>query len=149
MMNSPLFEQDFESIRKKAYAIRHNYFDDMDKHLLSLENALIKNGMNVLWAKDRNSLYDNVNSLIDNGSLRRVCFDSKLPLENTFHNKVEVVPVEKLEDSSDDVDMLVVDADFAISENGGLVMLDKKSACCFNKTKRMTVIVNIDQVITN
>jgi len=149
MMNSPLFDQDFESIRNKAYAIRHNYFDDMDKHLLSLENVLMKNGMNVLWAKDRNSLFDNVNSLIDSHSVRRICFDSRLPFENSFHNKVEIVPVDKLEDSSDDVEMLVVDADFAVSENGSMVMLDKKSACCFNKTKRMTVIVNIDQVITS
>jgi len=149
MMNSPLFDQDFESIRNKAYAIRHNYFDDMDKHLLSLENVLMKNGMNVLWAKDRNSLFDNVNSLIDSHSVRRICFDSRLPFENSFHNKVEIVSVDKLEDSSDDVEMLVVDADFAVSENGSMVLLDKKSACCFNKTKRMTVIVNIDQVITS
>ena len=109
-MNLPLFDQDFESIRKKAYAIRHNYFDDMDKLLLSLENALMKNGMNVLWAKDRNSLFDNVNSLIDNHSMRRICFDSQLPFENAFHHKVDVIPVEKLEESSDDVDMLVVEA---------------------------------------
>jgi L-lactate utilization protein LutB len=149
MMNSPLFDQNFESIRNKAYAIRHNYFDDMDKHLLSLENVLMKNGMNVLWAKDRNSLFDNVNSLIDSHSVRRICFDSRLPFENSFHNKVEIVSVDKLEDSSDDVEMLVVDADFAVSENGSMVLLDKKSACCFNKTKRMTVIVNIDQVITS
>ena len=119
-MNSPLFDQDFDSIRKKAYAIRHNYFDDMDKHLLSLESILIKNGINVFWAKDRNSLFDNVNSLIDVNSIRRICFDSKHPFENTFQNKVDAVPVDKLEDSSDDVDMLVVDANFAISENGGL-----------------------------
>ena len=148
-MNAPLFDQDFESIRKKAYAIRHNYFDDMDKHLLNLENVLSKNGMNVLWAKDRNALFDNVNTLIEGNNVRRMCLDSVIPFDNVFHSKTDIVPVDKLEDSPDDVDMLIVDADFAVSENGGIVLLDKKSACCFNKTKSLAVIVNIDQVIAN
>ena len=148
-MNAPLFNQEFESIRKKAYAIRHNYFDDMDKHLLNLENVLLKNGMNVCWAKDRNALYDNVNTLIDSNSVRRICFDSTIPFDTVFNSKVDNVAIDKLEDSPDDVDMLLVDADFAVSENGALVLLDRKSACCFNKTKRLTVIVSIDQVIAN
>ena len=56
-MKSPFLEQDFESIRQKAYALRHNYFDDMDKHLLSLESSLMKKGLNVLWIKDKDSLF--------------------------------------------------------------------------------------------
>ena len=53
-MNQPFLDQYFESIRKKAYALRHNYFDDMDKHLLNLESSLMRKGLNVLWIKDKN-----------------------------------------------------------------------------------------------
>ena len=63
-MKSPFLEKDFESIRKKAYALRHNYFDDMDKHLLSLESSLAKKGLDVLWIKDKNSIFDAVESIL-------------------------------------------------------------------------------------
>ena len=148
-MNSPFLKKDFESIRKKAYALRHNYFDDMDKHLLNLESSLMKKGINVLWIKDKDSLYDALETLVKNKNARRITFDTQIPFDSHYQYMAEVVPVELAEDSSDDIDLLVVDADFAVSENGSVVFLDRKSKYCFNKAKNMAIIVNIDQIINS
>lgn len=149
MNQSPFLDHNFDSIRNKAYAIRHNYFDEMDKHLLSLESALLKKGLNVVWTKDFSSLLQSVDSLMNDCSVRRVCFDSVFPFEQHFHNKADILPCSKVEESSDDMDLLVLDADFAVCDSGSLVFLDRNSQCCFNKTKNLAVIVNIDQVIAN
>lgn len=146
-MKAPFEERDFEAIRKKAYALRHNYFDDMEKHLLNLEVALQRNGLNVLWIKDKNSLTESINSLIGSHNARRISFDTKIPLEPLFQSRAEIIALENEENSSDDLDLLVVDADMAVCETGSLVFLDRKSQCCFNKAKNMAVIVNIDQCI--
>jgi len=148
-MNPPFLDQDFESIRKKAYALRHNYFDDMDKHLLNFESALTRKGLGVLWIKDKNSLVESVKELVDRHSVRRLCFDTKMPLEPVFQNKAEVIPTEQAENSSDDMDLLVVDADLAVCDSGSIVFMDRKSGCCFNKIKNMAVIVDIDQMIAH
>lgn len=147
-MMKPVFsDQDFESIRKKAYALRHNYFDEMEKHLLNLESALMRKGMNVLWIKDKNSLVKSVDSLIDNYNVRRMTFDSGSQLDSYFQSRAEIVPAERAETSSDDIDLLVIDADLAVCDTGSLVFVDRNSQCCFNKVKNMAVIVNIDQCI--
>jgi len=146
-MKEPFLDQDFESIRKKAYAIRHNYFDDMEKHLLALESALSRKGLNVLWIKDKNSLAESVDSMIDSCKVRRISFDSQTGLESYFQNRAEIVSLENAEHSSDDLDLLVIDADMAVCDAGSLVFLDRKSQCCFNKVKNMAVIVNIDQCL--
>lgn len=148
-MKYPLFDKDFESIRKRAYALRHNYFDDMEKHLLNLESALMLKGMNVIWIKDNNSLLEYVDSKIDSLNVRRISFDSRIPMDSVFHSKAEVVPVEAAETSSDDIDLMVIDADFAVCDTGSLVLTDKKSACCFNKIKNLLVLVNIDQCVVS
>ena len=146
-MKPPFSDQDFESVRKKAYALRHNYFDDMEKHLLALESALSRKGLNVLWIKDADSLVESVNSLIESCKVRRIGFDSQTQLEPSFNSRTDVIPLEVAETSSDDLDLLVVDADFAVCDSGSLVFLDRKSQCCFNKVKNLAVIVNIDQCI--
>ena len=146
-MKPPFADQDFESVRKKAYALRHNYFDDMEKHLLALESALSRKGLNVLWIKDADSLEESVNSLIDNCKGRRVAFDCQAHLEPNFNSRTDIIPLEVAETSSDDLDLLVVDADLAVCDSGSLVFLDRKSQCCFNKVKNLAVIVNIDQCI--
>ena len=148
-MNPPFLDQDFESIRKKAYALRHNYFDDMDKHLLNFESALTRKGLDVLWIKDKNSLVESVKELVDRHAVRRLCFDTKMPLEHVFQSKAEVIPTEQAENSSDDMDLLVVDADLAVCDSGSIVFMDRKSGCCFNKIKNMAVIVDIDQMIAH
>lgn len=148
-MKSPFIDQSFDSIRQKAFAIRHNYFDDMDKYLLNLESALLKKGLNVIWTKDNQSLTQSIESLMNEYSVRRVCFDASLPFEQYFHNKADVLSFDLVENASDDLDLMVVEADFAVCDSGSLVFLDRKSQCCFNKTKNLAVIVNIDQVIAN
>ena len=148
-MKSPFLEQDYESIRQKAYALRHNYFDDLDKHLLNLESSLVNKGLDVLWMKDRDSMYDAIGTLVKDLNARRLTFDTQIPFEYKFQHLAEVVPIELAENSSDDIDLLVVNADFAVCDSGSLVFLDKQSKYCFNKAKNMAIIVNIDQIIAN
>ena len=149
MEKSIILDQNFDSIRKKAYAIRHNYFDDMDKYLLNLESSLLKKGLNVVWTKDNNSLGQAVDTLMKDLSVRRISFDSAFPFEKHLQSRVDVIPFELVENASDDLDLLVVDADFAVCDSGSLVFLDKKSQCCFNKTKNLAFIVKVDQAIAN
>lgn len=146
-MKPPFSDQDFESVRKKAYALRHNYFDDMEKHLLSLEASLQRKGLNVLWIKDKNSLTESIDTLVGNLNVRRLSFDTKMQLEPLFQNRADIIPLETEENSSDDLDLLVIDADMAVCDTGSLVFVDRKSQCCFNKVKNMAVIVNIDQCV--
>ena len=148
-MKSPFLDQDYESIRQKAYALRHNYFDDMDKYLLNFESALMKKGLDVLWMKDRDSLYETIARLVKENNARRVTFDTQIPFDSQFQSVAEVVPVELAQDSSDDIDLFVVNADFVVSDSGSIVFLDRKSKYCFNKAKNMVIIVNIDQIIAN
>jgi len=146
-MKDPLSSHNLGEISRKAYAIRHNYFDDMDKHLLNLESALMRNQIDVVWIKDRQSLVESVSTLIEKHNAMRISFDSQTKIESFFQNRRDIVPFDKAENSSDDLDLLVVDADFAVCDTGALVFLDRKSQCCFNKIKNMAVIVNIDQCI--
>ena len=95
-MKPPFSDQDFESIRRKAYALRHNYFDDMEKYLLNLEAALQRKGLDVLWIKDRDSLTDSINSLVGKLNVRRMSFDTEIPFEPVFQNRAEIVPFETL-----------------------------------------------------
>ena len=148
-MKSPFLEQDIESIRQKAYALRHNYFDDMDKHLLNLESSLMKNGLDVLWTKDKESLFAAVESIVKSLSARRISFDTQLSFDSHFQHLADVIPMELAENSSDDIDLLVLNADFAVSDSGSIVFLDRKSKYCFNKAKNMVIILNIDQIIVN
>lgn len=148
-MKSPFLEKDYESIRQKAYALRHNYFDDLDKHLLNLESSLVNKGLDVLWMKDKDSMYDAIATLVKDVNARRLTFDTQIPFESKFQHLAEVVPIELAENSSDDIDLLVVNADFAVCDSGSLVFLDKQSKYCFNKAKNMAIIVNIDQIIAN
>lgn len=149
MEKKPFFEKDFESLREKAYAIRHNYFDDMEKHLLNLETALQRKGLNVLWIKDRESLVECIVSQFSELKINRFGVDSQHQIETDLSGLADLIPFDKAENSADDLDFLVVDADLAVSDTGSLVFLDRKSGCCFNKVKNMMVIVNIDQVITS
>ncbi len=148
-MKSPFLEKDYESIRQKAYTLRHNYFDDMDKHLLNLESSLTNKGLDVLWMKDKDSLYAAVSTLVKELNARRLTFDTQIPFESAFQQYADVIPIEQAENSSDDIDLLVLNADFAVCDSGSLVFLDKKSKFCFNKAKNMAIIVNIDQIIIN
>lgn len=149
MVNNPLSHRDFEELRKKAYALRHNFFDDMEKHLLNLEGNLQKRGFNVVWAKDGNSLMESMDNLAKELDARRVGVDSKLPVDSLFKDMADVIPFDVVENSADDLDILVIDADLAVSDTGSLVFIERKSSCCFNKVKNMMVIVDIDQVIAN
>ena len=126
-MKPPFEDQDFEAIRKKAYALRHNYFDDMEKHLLNLEASLQHSGLNVLWIKDQSSLTVSLNALIQSYNVRRISFDTKLPFDPAFQGRMEVVPLETEENSSDDLDLLVVDADLAVCDTGSLASMQDLS----------------------
>ena len=108
MEKSIILDRDFDSIRRKAYAIRHNYFDDMDKYLLNLESSLLKKGLNVVWTKDRSSLTQTIESLINDLSVRRISFDSAFAFENHLQTRVDVIPFELLENASDDPFVTVV-----------------------------------------
>ncbi len=145
-MKTTFPDSNFAEIRDKLYALRHNYFDNMDKYILDLERVLTGKNIEVLWSKDSNSLLNSIQEKINDNSFNRVCVDSNFNITNKMSD-CDVISPSELENSLDDVDLLVIDSDFAVCDSGSLVFIDKKSQNCFNKVKNLFVIVNIDQII--
>lgn len=148
-MNKSYSESGFEYIRDKMHALRHNYFDKMDKYLLDLETVLTGRGIDVIWTKDDNSVLNALKDFTDNNSIKSLAFDTSLDLESNFNGVFSIFKCNELEKSNNDVDLLVIDSDFAVCDSGSLVFLERKSKNCFNKAKNIFVIVKIDQVIAS
>lgn len=147
-MNTTFPNDKIEEIRDRLHALRHNYFDNMDKHLLNLERVLASRGANVLWSKDNSSLLGYVQDIVEQKSFSRICSDSSIQVNGKLSGCDFIAPSD-LENSVDDVDLLVIDADFAVCDSGSLVFIDRKSQKCFNKVKNIMAVVKIDQVITS
>ncbi len=141
-------EHNFDAVRDKMYALRHNFFDNMDKYLLDFDKILSDRGVSVMWTKDADSLTSTIGSIAESKYLTRVCIDSDTYASGKLPN-CDIIDVKSVENSSDDIDLLIVDSDFAVCDTGSLVFLNKESQNCFNKAKNLVVIVNIDQVISS
>ncbi len=140
---------DFQALREKAYYLRHNFIEDMDKHLLKFENQANAHDIGVKWVQNEQQLIDSIIELLPNKSYNKVCFDLPNVPEVLANNTplVTTVPLSNIQNHYDEADTLVVDADFAVVENGSLVFIDKESKDCFNSISNLIVVLNIDQMI--
>lgn len=140
--------QDYNALRDKAYYLRHNYVEDMDKHLLNFETRASAHNLGVFWALNENQLANTILDLLPSKQYNKVCIDHP-SLSSVLANipQINEVPIDNLLMGHDEVDTLIVDADFAIAESGSLVFLDKKSSNLFNTFRNLIVIANIDQFL--
>ncbi len=137
-------------IREYAHYYRSLYFKDMEKNVLALESALMKNGFSVSWAHNKETLAEQVQILLPKKSHNRVCMDISNHEEITIDKEViNECKCSTINNREFNVDALVIEADFAIVSNGSLVFIDKESQNGFNFVDHLVVIVNLDQVLLN
>lgn len=139
-----------QDIREYAHYYRSLYFKDMEKNVLTLESSLIKNGFSVLWAHNSETLSEQISTLLPKKTSNKVCVD----VQNRKNilpsiNQVNECPISSLTDREYNVDALIVDADFAVCNDGSLVFIDKETQSCFNHVDNIIVIVPLDQVLLN
>lgn len=139
-------------IRDRAHFLRYSMFESLETHLLRLESNLVDHKVNVRWAQDEVSLYNTIVDFLPQKQYNRVCVDMPyMPdfLKNREDNVFNLSSVESVKNFENEVDTLVVSADFAISENGSLVFFNKPSNECFNLINHLIVVVNIDQILAS
>lgn len=147
---NPLYpDSNFQEIRSKMYALRHNFFDKMDKYLLDFDSILTDRNIDVVWAKDEDSIINAINQFTLSKSIETVVIDSNIDCEKYIKGNFNIINPSDFENSNNDADLLIVDSDFAVCDSGSLVFFDRATKNCFNKTKNLFVIVNIDQVIAS
>lgn len=148
-MSGKIADMENRDLREKANFLRYTFVEEIDKYLLSLESSLLDHGMNVRWAQSEQRLCESIEDLLPQKQYNRVCFD--LPSIPTYFqnsgNLLQISPIESVSNGEAEVDTLIVNADFAISSNGSLIFIDKKSKNCFNNVNNVIVIVNIDDIL--
>lgn len=150
-MSENLRNEFSQDLKDRAAYLRHSFVESLETHLLALESKLIDHQINVRWAQDEDNLCSSIIDLLPQKQYNRVCFDLPvIPRTLTdAGNVMNVSSIDSIADHENEVDTLVVQADFAIAENGSLVFIDKPSKDCFNKVNNVIVIVNIDQIIVS
>lgn len=148
-MSENVADFDYRDLREKAHFLRYSYVEEIDKYLLALESSLLDHGMNVRWAQNERSLCNSIVDLLPQKQYNRVCFDMpSIPdYFNNTGNLMQISPVEAVVNGDYDVETLILNADFAISSNGSLVFIDRKSKDCFNDVNNIIVVINIDDIL--
>ncbi len=137
-----------QAFHDKAYYLRHSYVEDMDTHLLNFEARATSHNLNVQWAADEERLSKSILELLPNKKYNKVCSDyAALPA--AVHNapQVNMVTLENVADHYDEADTLVVEATYAIAENGALLLVNKRSNPLLNSFRNLIVVAPIDQFL--
>lgn len=138
---------DTQFVRTRANLIRHNFIEEMEKHLLAFETAVVSHQIKVQWVVDENNLIESLYSLLPKTHYNRICFDCKnVPeLVNNSSSLIQRVSVEDFE--KDSADILFVHADYGIVENGSIVFMDRKTSSSFNKVSNLVILLDIDKLL--
>lgn len=140
--------QNFNALREKAYYLRHSYVEDMDTHLLNFETKASSHNLNILWAIDQDHLTNTILEQLPSKKYNKVCVDyPKMFSSLESQQTVNLISLDNIKNNYDEADTLVIDADFAICENGSLVFIDKPSSMIFNTFRNIIIIVPIDQFL--
>jgi len=138
-------------MRERARFLRHSFIESLETHLLSLESCLLEHKVNVRWVQEESSLLSTIADLLPNRQYNTLCIDlpKNIDLSNGMIGVSNSYPIESVANHEYEVDTLILDADFAIAENGSLVFIDKASKDCFNLVNNIIVILNIDRIIVS
>ena len=132
--------------RLSAYAIRQNYFKDIEKYLLGFESKAVENRLNVLWVNDEQQLVAAVTSHFKS-SYNKVCFDMEnVPAALSNLKSVKAIKPQSFENQENIPDIIVTEADFAVAETGEIALLDKQTKNCFNLVRQLVIILNINKI---
>lgn len=140
--------RDLNALRAKAYYLRLDYVEDMDKHLLNFESRATSHNLNVVWALDENQLVQSIIDLLPSKKYNKICVDLEhIPSSLDSAPQVNIVSLQNIENHYDEAETIVINADFGVVENGALVFFDKKSSNLFNCFKNFIIVVNLDDFV--
>ncbi len=139
---------DFNDSRNKAFQLRRALIEHLDKHLYDLEKQLTPKGIPLDWAQNEEQLVESIIKMLPQQKFNKVCIDS-LDIQNQLETKNDIINIVELEElkEREAADTLVVQADFAVIEDGSFIFLNRHSSRFFNQFKHIIVVVNIDQLI--
>ena len=140
---------DLQFLKTKANFIRHSFIEEMEKHLLAFESKLSAKNIKVKWIDDEKELVEFVQKSMPKDNYNKVCFDTQVVSDTAFlkNNLIKNISVESLENNSETAEVLVVQADFGIVENGSVIFINKKSKNCFNHLEKIFIVLNISDLI--
>lgn len=147
-MNENLFMEVSNDLKERVHNIRYSFFEDIDQHMLRFENKLSDRNVDVLWAPDETKLIGHIESLLPK-HVNDVCFDMPSLSMELFSNpsKIRQYSAESVASKEKEVDLMVINADFAIAEDGSLVFVNRATQDCFNFVKELVVVVNVDSIL--
>lgn len=139
---------DFNDSRNKAFRLRRSLIEHLDKNLYDLEKQITPKGIPLDWAQNEEQLAESVIKMLPQQKFNKVCIDC-LDLKYQFQTKNDTLHIVGFDDlkEREDADTLVVQADFAVIEDGSFIFLNRHSSRFFNLFKHIIVVVNIDQLI--
>lgn len=136
------------SLRTRANFIRRSYIEDMEKHLLTFENRLIDNNIDVKWVCNEDQLVQTISTFFTKEHFNKFCFDlPEIPYALQNHPAIKHIDIQDFEEYNDAPEYLVVNADFAIVENGTLAFLNKRTQNCFNQVEHLIVLLDLDKLV--
>lgn len=141
--------QDIQYIKTKANLIRHIYIEDMEKYLLSFDQKVTQRGIVTEWVENEEDLSTIIQQSFLKKSFNKICFDSSvIPSFFTEKNQLfKIISVEEAISSSDNIEHLVIEANFGIVQNGSIVLLNKLSKSCFNHVDNLHIILKINNLV--
>lgn len=147
-MPPKVFHKDEQSSKEKAYFLRYSCIEELEKYLLGFEARLLSRNVNVRWIENEEKLCSQIINSLPNWNVNNVCFDlPTIPERLAKSNRIHSVSIKEAENHEEDLECLVVQADFGISDTGNIVFINKPSQNCFNKVNHLIIILDIDQIL--
>lgn len=140
---------DFNESRNKAFQLRYDTIEHLDKHLYDFEKQMTQKGIPLDWAQNEDQLVESVIKMLPQQKYNKVCLDYP-DLQNRLEAATDILSVVDLDDlkEREAADTLVVLADFAVVEDGSFIFVNRNSSRYINQFRHLIVVVNIDQLIT-
>ena len=134
-------------VRTRANLIRHNFVEEMEKHLLAFETEVVAHQIKVQWIIDEEALTEAIFSMLSKPHYNRICFDYDHTPSVLLNSSPTIQPVSIQDFEKDSADYLFVHADYGIVENGSIILVDKKTSNAFNKVHNLIILLDINKLL--
>lgn len=138
-----------ELLKKRVNFSRYYFFEELEKHLLAFDSHLFSKGQSVIWNSDEKVLENNIIKMLPNHNHNKVCFSNEKFGESfaKYNRLVKRISREIFEKNQDLLDVLVLEADFGIVENGSIVIMDQPETEHLNKINYLFIVLDISKVV--
>jgi L-lactate utilization protein LutB len=98
---------------------------------------------------DETEIVEFICNSMSKNNYNKVCFDIPRISDQYFEKKnyIKKVNIEAFENNNDTAENLVIQADFAVVENGSILLMNKHSKNCFNSVEKIFIILNISDLV--